>query len=265
MDSRPGGPPPPPRGKRTGLAHHEDHRSEAQQPSAGGAGFHVPRRLGERELDRKQDKTHPEGNDASAFMEPTPYNILAETPETTVGEHVHVKGELSFERLLRVDGSFKGQLISTGDLVIGATGVVRGNIEHLREVLSDGTIIGDIQAERVRLRRSAVVIGSITCLSLSVDPDVSISGKLNVHLEAPSRLHLEGEEEAPEDEVADSFTGAFDSKVGDVEKRKNSRRDGSTKKEGSGAERDRRPKEEKGKEEPRKKKEGEGSKSKAPK
>lgn len=44
------------------------------------------------------------------------------------------QGELSFERLLRVDGSFKGQLVSTGDLVIGATGVVRGNIEHLREV-----------------------------------------------------------------------------------------------------------------------------------
>lgn len=33
-----------------------------------------------------------------------------------------------------MDGSFKGKLISTGDLVIGATGVVRGNIEHLREV-----------------------------------------------------------------------------------------------------------------------------------
>lgn len=44
------------------------------------------------------------------------------------------QGELSFDRLLRVDGSFKGQLVSTGDLVIGATGVVRGNIEHLREV-----------------------------------------------------------------------------------------------------------------------------------
>lgn len=45
-----------------------------------------------------------------------------------------IQGELSFERLLRVDGSFKGQLVSTGDLVVGATGVVRGNIEHLREV-----------------------------------------------------------------------------------------------------------------------------------
>lgn len=44
-----------------------------------------------------------------------------------------VQGELSFERLLRVDGSFKGKLISTGDLVVGAKGVVRGSITDIRE------------------------------------------------------------------------------------------------------------------------------------
>lgn len=33
-----------------------------------------------------------------------------------------------------MDGSFKGKLTSTGDLVIGATGVIRGNISDLREV-----------------------------------------------------------------------------------------------------------------------------------
>lgn len=44
------------------------------------------------------------------------------------------QGELSFERLLRVDGSFKGILSSTGDLVIGENGIIRGNIIGLREV-----------------------------------------------------------------------------------------------------------------------------------
>lgn len=45
-----------------------------------------------------------------------------------------LQGELSFEQLLRVDGSFKGKLTSTGDLVIGANGVIRGDIIGLREV-----------------------------------------------------------------------------------------------------------------------------------
>ncbi|CAM9709230.1 unnamed protein product [Ectocarpus sp. 13 AM-2016] len=262
MELRSGGPPPPPRGKRIAPAYH-DERSE---PSAG-AGYHVPRRLGERELDRNQDRIE----ETATYATPAPRNILAETPETTVGENVHVKGELSFDRLLRVDGSFKGQLVSTGDLVIGATGVVRGNIEHLREVVSDGTVVGNIQAERVRLRRSAIVIGNITCNSLSMDPDVSISGKLNVHIQAPSRLHLEGEEEAPEDEVADSSGSAdrLDDKSGDSGKQKSSKKDGNTKKEkdNDGTERDRRPKEDKkedkNKDEPRRKKDGESSKNKS--
>ncbi|CAM9636501.1 unnamed protein product [Pylaiella littoralis] len=256
MDHRPGGPPPPPRGKRIAPAHHDDHRLE---PSTG-AGYYVPRRLGERELDRNHDRDYPEEN-ATIY---TSRNILAETPETTVGEHVHMKGELSFERLLRVDGSFKGQLVSTGDLVIGVTGVVRGNIEHLREVVSDGTIIGNIQAERVRLRRSAIVIGDVACLSISIDPDVSISGVLNVHKEAPNKLHLEGQEGPPEDEDEDFSENKSAGGTTNVDdhKRKNSKKEGSSKKESSSTERDRRPKEDKGKDEPRKKKEGESSKSK---
>lgn len=44
------------------------------------------------------------------------------------------QGELSFERLLRVDGSFNGKLASNGDLVVGEKGVIRGNIIGLREV-----------------------------------------------------------------------------------------------------------------------------------
>ncbi|CAM9374080.1 unnamed protein product [Laminaria digitata] len=266
MDLR-SGPPPPPRGKRAVPTYQDNHRME---PPAG-AGYHVPRRLGEREPDRNHN--HPE-DDATARAEFAPRNILADTPETTVGEHVHVKGELSFERLLRVDGSFKGTLTSTGDLVIGASGVIRGNISELREIVSDGKIIGNIQAERVRLRRSAVVVGSVTCLSLSMDPDVSISGRLNVHKDAPLKLHLEGEE-APEDELADSNESARlpdSNKSVDSEKHHSKsgggsgRKEASSKKESSGADGERRPKEDKGKDESRKKTKeggsGDSSKSK---
>eukprot|EP00904_Undaria_pinnatifida_P003110 jgi/Undpi1/127/HiC_scaffold_1.g00127.m1 len=162
-----------------------------------------------------------------------------------------MKGELSFERLLRVDGSFKGTLTSTGDLVVGASGVIRGNISDLREIVSDGKIIGNIQAERVRLRRSAIVVGNVTCLSLSLDPDVSISGKLNVHKDAPLKLHLEGEE-APENEV-ESVRLPDSNKSVDSEKHHSKsgggsgRKEGSSKKDSGGGDGERRQKEDKGK------------------
>ncbi|CAM9459500.1 unnamed protein product, partial [Choristocarpus tenellus] len=58
-----------------------------------------------------------------------------DTPETTIGPNVHMKGELSFQRLLRVDGSFTGKLDSQGDLIVGAEGLIRGNIEGMGEVI----------------------------------------------------------------------------------------------------------------------------------
>lgn len=97
-----------------------------------------------------------------------------------------------------------------------------------------------------------------------MDPDVSVSGKLNVHKEAPNSLHLEGEEEAPEDEVADYTESAVNSTNSSSEgdkQRRSSKKEASTKKEST--EKDRgKPKEAKDKDEPRKKKEGDRSKPK---
>lgn len=107
-----------------------------------------------------------------------------------------------------------------------------------------------------------------------MDPDVSISGKLNVHKDAPLKLVLEGGE-APEDEVADSNESVRlpdTNKSVDSEKHHSKsgggsgRREGSSKKESGGADGERRQKDDKSKDESRKKTKeggsGESSKSK---
>lgn len=49
----------------------------------------------------------------SAMPRPiSPTSLEEGIPETTIGEYVTVKGELEFDRLLRIDGSFEGRLIS---------------------------------------------------------------------------------------------------------------------------------------------------------
>jgi hypothetical protein len=42
----------------------------------------------------------------------SPSSLPSGTPETVIGEYVVVKGELEFDRLLRIDGLFEGKLIS---------------------------------------------------------------------------------------------------------------------------------------------------------
>ena len=55
--------------------------------------------------------------------------ILEDDPETTIGEEVLFKGELSFNRFICIRGYFEGNLISEGKLSIGPKGVVKADIK----------------------------------------------------------------------------------------------------------------------------------------
>jgi cytoskeletal protein CcmA (bactofilin family) len=107
-------------------------------------------------------------------------NVIKEEPETTLGEGVTFRGELTFERLLRIDGTFEGELISQGKVIVGPRGKVKANLS-LREAIVEGKVEGNITVEeRLELRGEACVNGDITAKLLSVDEGVSICGHVNV-------------------------------------------------------------------------------------
>lgn len=150
-------------------------------------------------------------------------------------------------------------------------------VNGLRQVVSDGTILGDIGAERLRLRRSAVVIGDVTCQSLSVDPDVSISGQVNVHKDAPARLRVDGDHASEDDMDEPRDSGEHDqSRAHGKEPRDRERNHkssgeskkkggGSKKESGGGSDRDRREKDDGGKEDAHRKKAKDGGDSQSSK
>lgn len=103
-----------------------------------------------------------------------------EEPETTLGEGVSFRGELSFERLLRIDGIFEGQLLSKGKVIVGPKGKVKADLD-LREAIIEGEVEGNITVqERLELRGEARVTGDIHAKSLCVDEGVQINGHVLV-------------------------------------------------------------------------------------
>jgi cytoskeletal protein CcmA (bactofilin family) len=109
-----------------------------------------------------------------------------EEPETIIAANVEIKGSLRFEKFLRIDGTFEGELHSTGKLIIGPTGSVSANID-LDEAFISGKVIGNITVKkRLVLRGKAEITGDITAPLLSVDEGVSIIGILNVVQSAAS-------------------------------------------------------------------------------
>ncbi len=109
-----------------------------------------------------------------------------EEPETTIAEGVSIKGTMSFQRLLRIDGIFEGELLSSGKVIVGPTGCVKANID-LEEAFISGKVTGDITVKkRLVLRGRAEVRGDVTAPLLSVDEGVSIIGILKIAQSEPS-------------------------------------------------------------------------------
>lgn len=128
----------------------------------------------------------------SPHLTPPP-SLEAEEPETVIGEHVTIKGTISFEHLLRVDGTFEGELESQGNLIVGPKGFVKANL-NLKEAFIAGKVEGNITVkERLVLRGRAEIRGDITAPLLSIDEGVSIIG--GVYVTAPEQFDEEPREQ----------------------------------------------------------------------
>ena len=78
-----------------------------------------------------------------------------------LGKGSEFEGKLTFNETVRIDGNFKGQIISTGTLIIGDDAVINAEIEVGTAVVS-GKIEGGITArEQLELHPPAKVSGTI--------------------------------------------------------------------------------------------------------
>lgn len=134
------------------------------------------------------DRPHnPFTTDIMNSIDPQPYEDAGEEePETIIAEGVSISGTISFKKLIRIDGSFEGELASSGKIIIGPTGSVKANID-LEEAFISGKVKGNISVKkRLVLRGRAEVRGDITAPLISVDEGVSLLGMLTIAQPAES-------------------------------------------------------------------------------
>ena len=115
-----------------------------------------------------------------------PLNIASKSlkpQETVLSEGVLVKGELHFEKLLRINGSFEGNLKATGKLIVGVKGKVQGDVD-LDEAEINGKIIGNITVNHLTIGPYAEIIGNIHTQTLSYHSGAKFSGHLEVDPES---------------------------------------------------------------------------------
>ncbi|MBT5828922.1 MAG: polymer-forming cytoskeletal protein, partial [Candidatus Latescibacteria bacterium] len=80
---------------------------------------------------------------------------------TVIGRGSVSEGRFQIETGVRVDGVLKGELVSSGMLIVGESGVIEADVK-VREALISGRVVGDLIAEnKVHLQAQSTFIGKV--------------------------------------------------------------------------------------------------------
>lgn len=100
--------------------------------------------------------------------------------DTTIGKEVIIEGNVFTEGSIRIDGLVKGQVESRGDIYLGETGKVHGNLA-VRNILVAGEIIGNVTAAgRLEISNTGRITGDINIQKLVVAEGALYRGKCYV-------------------------------------------------------------------------------------
>lgn len=97
-----------------------------------------------------------------------------------LGAGTSYQGKLHFTGSVRIDGTFKGEVESSGTLVIGKDANVEGQVRVGQMVIS-GHVEGEITAsEKVVLHKTANLVGSLRTPVLVIEEGAVIEGQITM-------------------------------------------------------------------------------------
>lgn len=101
--------------------------------------------------------------------------------ETFIGRTLVLKGELSAEEDLQVEGQFEGNIqLPEHCLTVGTNGHVKAEI-RARHVIIVGSVEGNITAnEKVEIRKTGHVVGDIVAAAIAVDEGAYFKGSIDI-------------------------------------------------------------------------------------
>lgn len=105
-------------------------------------------------------------------------------------------GKLSFDGMVRIDGSFEGEITGSGTLIVGVGARVRGTVQ-CKNLIASGLITGEVEVQnRAELRAPARLIGKIRTPIFIIEEGVIFDGTC-----AMGELEQERPEELKEEPV----------------------------------------------------------------
>jgi cytoskeletal protein CcmA (bactofilin family) len=112
---------------------------------------------------------------------------MSQITHTLLGPDASFEGKLEFEGDVRIDGRFRGEIVSSDRLIIGEGAVVYGNLQVGTLVLN-GNLEGQVHVRESAELQAGRLVGELYAGSLQVAKGVILDGvvhMLNVHEQEP--------------------------------------------------------------------------------
>lgn len=98
----------------------------------------------------------------------------------SIMEGTSIEGEVRSDSNIRIDGKVKGTIHVRGRLIVGATGLVEGDV-HCQSSDIEGTVNGKIACQDLlSLKATAKLTGDIHTKKLSIEPGAVFTGNCNM-------------------------------------------------------------------------------------
>jgi len=102
-----------------------------------------------------------------------------------IGSGTSLKGDITSSGDLRIDGTLVGNINCTSKIIIGANGVVEGDISGQTADIM-GKVTGTIKVkELLQLKSNCQVNGNLHAAKLQIEPAANFNGQCHMILEQP--------------------------------------------------------------------------------
>lgn len=95
-------------------------------------------------------------------------------------EGTTIEGEIKSKSNIRIDGVLKGSILTKGRLVVGASGIIEGEVACQNSDI-EGVLLGKITVnELLSLKATAKITGDIITNKLAIEPGANFSGTVSM-------------------------------------------------------------------------------------
>ncbi len=128
----------------------------------------------------------------------TPTPTAAAGEQATIGKSLVIKGEISGSETLYIDGQVEGSVNMSGNrVIVGRNGTVAANIAA-REVVVLGKVRGNINAsDRVDVRSEGSLTGDVVAQRISIEDGAYFKGGIDIRKPGTNQVKEQERLQAP--------------------------------------------------------------------